>query len=252
MFFADHAMLWSVGIRRCGISESNLIWDSVAGKSKLCDFDLSHFCAPPEVDVAEVGPDGPMGLSNTGTWIFMAEELLEDEAMDGRVKRVYRHEVEAFVNVLVWIACRYVNGKLKAAPPFEEWNHRDYLGVSQERKKSLRRIRDGKFPQPSGLPDDLWHAIQSTVFELELHLLAAREAAREAQRFIDLGPYRRSRPNPYSTRVVGVPEDYDDLRALHMIVGWPVFEHQSSAALYAGLIQERILSASQAQSGPTV
>ncbi|TEB24927.1 hypothetical protein FA13DRAFT_1591608, partial [Coprinellus micaceus] len=112
-----HAMLWSVGIRHGDISDNNLMWDPKTQKPKLCDFDLSHLCEKPRRGVEEVGPDGPTGFSNTGTWIFMAAELLSRPAMAGKVKRVYRHEVEAFIAVLVWILCRYQDGKLRTSPP---------------------------------------------------------------------------------------------------------------------------------------
>ena len=102
-----HAVLWSIGIRHGDINDNNMMWDPKTEKPKLCDFDLSHLCEKLRRGVEEVGPNGLTGFSNTGTWIFIAEELLSLDAMDGLVTRVYRHEVEALMYNQVWIKRRY-------------------------------------------------------------------------------------------------------------------------------------------------
>ncbi|KAF9561886.1 hypothetical protein CPC08DRAFT_604310, partial [Agrocybe pediades] len=111
-----HAVLWSLGIEHGDISDGNLMIDPSTGFPKLCDFDLSHF----EDDTR------PSGFSNTGTWAFMAAELLTERAMEGFIKRRYRHEVESFVSVIVWLLLRYENGRLISNPPLSEWDSTSY------------------------------------------------------------------------------------------------------------------------------
>lgn len=237
-------MLWSVGIRHRDITERNLIWDPVTNNARLYDYDLLEFWESPQAGFAETrkASNDPMGLPCTGTWIFMAEELLTGEAMDDTVKRVYRHEVEAFVAVLVWIACRYMDGKLRPDLPFEEWNRMDYLGVKEERTKTFDLIVSGMFPKPSGLPNDLWGVISLTLADMVDH----RNDAGKTQRGLSNFTLRRKMfpDTPAPTESL---EDFNDLCALRKkILNWTLFK-LPSATRFVSMLRERGLNAADAQ-----
>ncbi|TEB24978.1 hypothetical protein FA13DRAFT_1738790 [Coprinellus micaceus] len=121
------------------------MWDPAMQRPKLCDFDLAYPCKKTRLVVEEVGPSGPTGLSKNRTWIFTAKELLSDAAMAGEVKCVYRHDVEAFVAVLVWIVCRYQDGKVKANSPLEHWIQRSHLECRKKRGRTFDQIAMGEF-----------------------------------------------------------------------------------------------------------
>ncbi|KAJ3540601.1 hypothetical protein NMY22_g4228 [Coprinellus aureogranulatus] len=230
--FYCHAMLWSIGIRHGDISESNLMWDPIEQKPKLCDFDLSHFAEPPTVGKEEE-PVGPKGYSNTGTWIFMANELLTGHAMAGKVKRVYRHEVESFIAVLLWVTCQYKDGKLQKPARLDNWIQTNYRDILGEREDTYKEIREQSFTPPSSIPTSLWSMIRLTINRLSkfLHDLGGARDDYEYQQSLrltdlDLGPD------------VSL-DDYDGLRALRKIFAWPLFQH-AHAQHFAKLLRERI------------
>ncbi|KAF6749894.1 hypothetical protein DFP72DRAFT_773468, partial [Ephemerocybe angulata] len=125
-----HAMLWSIGVEHGDITEGNLMFDDKNKKPKLCDFDLSHVS----------GRKRPSVHSNTGTWAFMAMELLTKKAMDGRVPRLYRHDFESFIAVLVWVVFRYRDGELVPNPPLEEWVQNRFNECAASRKDTFDEI----------------------------------------------------------------------------------------------------------------
>ena len=228
-------MLWSVGIRHGDISDNNLMWDPKTQKPKLCDFDLSHLCERPKLGPKEVGPSGPTGFSNTGTWIFMATELLSHDAMDGRVKRVYRHEVEAFIAVLVWIICRYQDGKLRGGDPLGHWIQTSYLECSAKRRRTFIQIVEGTFQQPAGVPDDIWLSLGLTLWKslrLSTDAIEAQRGEVVYKRFVAL--------NPEFTIDRKSPDDYNTLRVVPKILTWRLFRNEA-AQKFIGLVDESIL-----------
>jgi hypothetical protein len=53
----------------------------------------------------------------------MALDLLSKKGQRGEVKHLYRHDLESFVWVLVWVSLRYKDGRLlpRKSRPFDEW-----------------------------------------------------------------------------------------------------------------------------------
>jgi hypothetical protein len=97
-----HYYLWLGGVEHNDISENNLMYDKLnEDRGILNDFDLAHLDGKPR----------PSGTERTGTMPFMALDLLTKDAWNGKVKRQYRHDCESFAWVLLWICCRYENGK---------------------------------------------------------------------------------------------------------------------------------------------
>ncbi|KAF5326194.1 hypothetical protein D9611_000693 [Ephemerocybe angulata] len=155
-----HAILWSIGIEHGDITEGNLMFDDKNKKPKLCDFDLAHVR----------GRDHPSGYSNTGTWAFMAMELLTIDAMNGEVARLYRHDFESFIAILIWVVFRYRDGKLVSDPPLwlVEWAQLNrYICCAANRKHTFDHIRKGSLAGPTSLSPAMWKVIRGAVTDLQ-------------------------------------------------------------------------------------
>ncbi|KAL0580875.1 hypothetical protein V5O48_001167 [Marasmius crinis-equi] len=126
-----HATLWTCGIQHGDISDGNLMYEIQDGKvvPKLCDYDLAHFSHK----------EGPTGFTNTGTRRFMALDLLDDVAMEGKVKKEYRHDLESFAWVLVWILGRYSGSKQIQDPDFDDWKDPRWEILVQRRTAFIKR-----------------------------------------------------------------------------------------------------------------
>ncbi|KIM43122.1 hypothetical protein M413DRAFT_26311 [Hebeloma cylindrosporum] len=96
----SHYILWRRGIQHGDISISNLMHHNETGV--LNDFDLARLATP--------GNSYHRGFDHTGTTPFLALDLLTAAAQGGKVERRYRHDLESFFWVLVWIATCYDNG----------------------------------------------------------------------------------------------------------------------------------------------
>ncbi|KAG8914668.1 hypothetical protein FRC03_009910 [Tulasnella sp. 419] len=97
----------------------------------LNDYDLST--------LMPLGRDaGPTGTERTGTLPFMALELLNSTALAGNVEHRYRHDFEAFLWVLTWIAHRYQGGKEIPNAPFTSWIA-DHQQCRKEKKTPIGR-----------------------------------------------------------------------------------------------------------------
>ncbi|KAG2149133.1 uncharacterized protein EDB93DRAFT_362687 [Suillus bovinus] len=110
-----HLTLWKEGVYHRDVSPGNLMWYWKDGKriGVLNDYDLSSL----------EGDRGPRGNERTGTVPFMALDLLSAKAQRGEVKHLYRHDLESFVWVFIWICLRYRQGVLLPAEsrPLDEW-----------------------------------------------------------------------------------------------------------------------------------
>ncbi|KAG1768866.1 hypothetical protein EDD22DRAFT_213981 [Suillus occidentalis] len=108
-----HYALWKNDVHHCDISPSNLmVYKTLGGRwiGVLNDFDLSST------------RDSPSGLKLTETVPFMAIELLTQDAIEGKVKHLYRHDTVSFLWVLTWVSLRYQKGQLlRKGRPLDEW-----------------------------------------------------------------------------------------------------------------------------------
>ena len=111
-----HYHLWLGGVEHNDISVNNLMYDKLHDRGVLNDYDLAHL----------VGHPRPGGKELTGTIPFMAIDLLTEAAWKGDVTRQYRHDCESFAWVLLWICCRYHEGKEIEKPPLGALNTGDY------------------------------------------------------------------------------------------------------------------------------
>ena len=125
-----HYYLSLGGVEHNDISEKNLMYDRFnEDRGILNDYDLAHLSGRPR----------PSGTERTGTMPFMALDLLTDDAWDGKVKRVYRHDCESFAWVLLWICCRYKDGKEIHEPPLRELITADFKVCLREKLAYLDR-----------------------------------------------------------------------------------------------------------------
>ena len=112
-----HALLWALGIGHCDISLCNLMRKPGSTMAVLNDFDLAS-----RFNHGEATPTQP-GFERIGTELFMALELLNGPGRSGRLLRRYRHDLESFVWVLVWVCgCVQDSQELDPIPrPFSTW-----------------------------------------------------------------------------------------------------------------------------------
>ncbi|KAJ7592601.1 hypothetical protein C8J56DRAFT_479643 [Mycena floridula] len=105
-----HFLLWQLGIQHRDISVGNLMHNPATSKGVLNDFDLA--CYEPESTSAD--------SQCTGTPPFMALELLRARHDNSKIPRRYRHDLESFTWVLLWIFGRYRNGEERPVQ-FQQW-----------------------------------------------------------------------------------------------------------------------------------
>jgi hypothetical protein len=128
-----HYYPWVGGVEHNDISVSNLMYDKVNGdRGVLNDYDLAHIRGRPR----------PSGTERTGIIPFMALDLLTEEAWDGKVARLYRHDCESFAWVLLWICCRYDNGEEIPNPPLSRLMVHDHEQCFLEKHTILSKLVD--------------------------------------------------------------------------------------------------------------
>ena len=86
------------------------------GTGVLNDFDLARSTTP--------GILQPRGFERTGIKPFLALDLLTD-AQDGPVEQLYRHDLESFLWVLMWITACYDNGVASISTDYCRWLDED-------------------------------------------------------------------------------------------------------------------------------
>ena len=97
-----------MGIRHVDVSVANMLWDKGKEKGVLSDFDLAK-------PVSQI----------TGTLPFMALDLLDEDGVKGLVAPLYRHQLESFTWVFVYL-CYAVTKKgddfgLSVKGSIKEW-----------------------------------------------------------------------------------------------------------------------------------
>ncbi|KAJ3540838.1 hypothetical protein NMY22_g4132 [Coprinellus aureogranulatus] len=130
--FCCHAMLWSIDICHRDIRPHNLMWDPVAREAKLCDFDWCHLTEPLQLGSEAKAVESKCYV-NAGALIFMSSDLLTSNAMAGKMRRVYRYDVEAFLYVFVWLIFRNMGGFLPGWASPIRWNDSDRHLIESER-----------------------------------------------------------------------------------------------------------------------
>ncbi|KAG2096083.1 uncharacterized protein F5147DRAFT_393285 [Suillus discolor] len=129
-----HLTLWKEGVYHRDVSPGNLMWYWKDGKriGVLNDYDLSSLADDP----------GPRGNERTGTVPFMALDLLTKDGQQGKVKHLYRHDLESFMWVFAWICLRYRQGVLlsRRLRPLDEWATLDAIACRKEKLDFLHSL----------------------------------------------------------------------------------------------------------------
>ncbi|KAF9236151.1 hypothetical protein BU15DRAFT_50479 [Melanogaster broomeanus] len=120
-----HYVLWKAGIHHRDVSCANLMRDGRMGV--LHDFDLA--CLTPS--------DKPLGNERTGMILFMAIHLLQQDGQAGKVKHLYRHDMESFIWLYIWICCQYKDGKLRPIGPLDNWAQLDATQCAMQKHDFL-------------------------------------------------------------------------------------------------------------------
>ncbi|ESK84872.1 other 1 protein kinase [Moniliophthora roreri MCA 2997] len=109
-----HYIPWRIGVAHGDISLSNIMYRKVTGKCILNDYDLATLMDP--------GTEVPdrKGYECTGTRPFMALDLLQAEDVTGHTQRRYRHDLESFCWVLVWVGACIQDGQEKLTGHYEK------------------------------------------------------------------------------------------------------------------------------------
>ncbi|KAG2149123.1 uncharacterized protein EDB93DRAFT_1103681 [Suillus bovinus] len=99
-----HLTLWKEGVCHRDVSPGNLMWYWKDGRriGLLNDYDLSSLADDP----------GYQGNEHPGTVPFMAHELLAEDGQQGKVKHLYRYDLESFIKGVL------LPRRLR---PFDEW-----------------------------------------------------------------------------------------------------------------------------------
>ncbi|KIJ16056.1 hypothetical protein PAXINDRAFT_11099 [Paxillus involutus ATCC 200175] len=124
----SHYVLWKAGIHHRDVSCENLVYYRVKDKviGVLNDYDLSSLSS-----------DNPLGNERTGTMLFMAIDLLEATGRDGKVKHLYRHDMESFIWMFIWICYQFKDGKLRPRGPLDAWAKVDAKGCVDTKRSFL-------------------------------------------------------------------------------------------------------------------
>ncbi|KAI6138070.1 hypothetical protein BKA82DRAFT_4250151 [Pisolithus tinctorius] len=124
-----HYTLWREGIHHRDVSCGNLMYYRVGGKvmGVLNDYDLSSLASSAN----------PLSNKRTGTIPFMAIDLLKEDGQDGKVKHLYRHDMESLIYVFIWISLQYKDGKPLNPGPLDSWAKVDARGFAAKKMSFL-------------------------------------------------------------------------------------------------------------------
>lgn len=164
-------------------SISNLMVDPSTRQGILNDWDLSY--------MRTSTPDEHVGGERTGTIPFMALDLLCDAYWDGKIPRLYRHDLEGLIWTLPWVFLQYDDKKLKD-PKLQRWRTGSYDVCRDAKLGFLRDMGDG-------VPMESWKAEWDLAFELLVWL------RREDNERVDI---RQSKSKSKSVREPSAKEAY--------------------------------------------
>ncbi|KAG2073282.1 hypothetical protein BDR04DRAFT_1095178 [Suillus decipiens] len=160
-----HVTLWKEGVFHRDVSPGNLMWYWKDGKRMgvLNDYDLSSL----------IDDRGPRGNERTGTVPFMALDLLTAKAQRGEVKHLYRHDLESFIWVFIWICFRYKEGVLlpEELRPLDEWVRLDAVTCGEKKISFLFHILD---QPPSHLESSVWRFLVQCVAVVDTYAFNRR------------------------------------------------------------------------------
>jgi len=111
----------------------------------------------------------------------MAIDLLTKEGQRGEVKHLYRHDLESFIWVLIWVPLRYKDGQLlpRKSRPFDEWAIVDAETCGE--KKSFFQTRFLKY-KSFAVGQHMWELVMDCLDVLETETHRRRKAEFKQER----------------------------------------------------------------------
>ncbi|KAG2124891.1 hypothetical protein DEU56DRAFT_589387 [Suillus clintonianus] len=131
-----HVTLWKEGVYHRDVSPANMKWYRKDGKR----IGISN-----DYDFSSLADDlGPRGNERTGTVPFMAIDFLTEEGQRGEVKHLYRHDLESFMWVFIWVCLRYREAVLlpTGSRPFDNWATINAVACGKEKHHFLSNLKD--------------------------------------------------------------------------------------------------------------
>ena len=99
----------------------------------LCDYDLSVTLNEEEILLPFLGPR----KRRCGMALFMAHELLDYTDLSAHA-HLYRHDLESFLYVMIWIALGYKGSEdPKRRDPLKKWRKCDWESLSSKKYRLL-------------------------------------------------------------------------------------------------------------------
>uniref|UniRef100_A0A0W0G9D7 Fungal-type protein kinase domain-containing protein n=1 Tax=Moniliophthora roreri TaxID=221103 RepID=A0A0W0G9D7_MONRR len=140
-----HYILWHIGVAHGDISLSNIMYREVTGKCILNDYDLATLMDP--------GTEVPdcKGYECTGTKPFMALDLLKEEGVMDHTQRRYRHDLESFCWVLVWVGACVQDGREELIGFYEKMVMGTHDDVYNQNTSSRSALFGGSTSEPPKL-----------------------------------------------------------------------------------------------------
>ena len=186
-----HFKLWKLGFQHRDPSLGNLMLNPATKHGVLNDWDLGYDPHCPRSDWTHG--------ERTGTIPFMALDLLSVHNWRGRMTRLYRHELEGFIWILVWVFIQYDGSKLKEAK-LVNWSTGNY----SQCRLAKRDMMDNPNQHP---PMKFWKFLWPVAEDLLEWLCEEHEVRSKA--------FRKSRKSGYVVdgATLDVPKPYIDATA---------------------------------------
>ncbi|KAI0671517.1 hypothetical protein C8Q78DRAFT_1029315 [Trametes maxima] len=164
-----HYLNWRNNIHHKDLSLNNLMYRERDGS--ICGVMNDWYLA---VDVLH--PQTRTGSEVTGTTPFMAIDLLQKEALCGKVQYFYHHDLEAFMWIFIWVVCCYEDGKRRK--PVHELYDSWISGNMLRCRMSKLAILDLEVFGDAG-PTSTWTAESWLAEDIRIQLRRTRNIRRE-------------------------------------------------------------------------
>ena len=165
-----HFKLWQLGFQHGNLSLSNIMINPSTKRGVLNGWDLSYDSS----DSSNGDAGHVAGGERTGTLAFMTLELLTDQAWNGNVRRLYRHDLEGFIWMLPWVFLQYEDSVL-TIPVLEKWQSGDYTECARAKRDLLSEF------ESEDIATESWKAEWELAYPL-LYWLMMEESTRKQHR----------------------------------------------------------------------
>ena len=134
--------------------------DPTTNRGVLNDWDTSYDC--------RFGPETShvVGGERTSTLPFMKLDLLYEEAWRGNVQRLYRHDLEGFIWILLWVFLQFEEKKL-TIPVLEAWQTSDYAACTKAKRDMISGLNGPEYTATTSWKAE-WRLAISLLYWLQI------------------------------------------------------------------------------------